>query len=226
LTEQLAFDLPVKPALGREDFLVSEANANAVATLEATDRWPLAKLILLGGEGSGKTHLAHVWAAETEARILTAETLREFVPSGIATPCAVEDADRIAGDAGAEQALFHLHNILQADRKPLLITSRKAPRDWNLRLPDLASRMRETPVARLDMPDDALLGAVMLKLFTDRQLRVQPNLLPYLLRRIDRSFGAARETVVALDRAALSQNRAVTRQLAATVLDNIRSGDA
>jgi len=226
LTGQLAFDLPVKPALGREDFLVSEANANAVATLEATDCWPLPKQILVGREGSGKTHLAHVWAAETGARIVTVETLHESVSSTVTTPCAVEDADRVAGDAEAEQALFHLHNMLQAARKPLLITARKAPRDWNLLLPDLISRIRETPVATLDMPDDTLLGAVMVKLFADRQLQVQPNLLPYLLRRIDRSFGAAREVVAALDRAALSQNRAVTRQLAATVLDKIRGGDA
>ncbi len=226
MAEQLIFDLPVKPALGREDFLISGANSIAVAALEATESWPLSKQMLIGAKGSGKSHLAHVWAAETGAAILSVEALTKLNPSTIETACVVEDANRAAGDATAESALFHLHNILQANRAPLLITARNSPRDWGLSLADLTSRMQATPVVRLDMPDEALLGAVMLKLFADRQLRVQPNLLQYLLPRTERSFDAARRLVDALDRAALSQNRAVTRALAGAVLDKMRAADA
>ncbi len=226
MAEQLTFELPVKPALGRGDFFVSEANAVAVAMLEATDTWPLSKQVLIGGEGSGKTHLVHVWAAQTGARIIPAHDLAALDPSVPDTACAVEDADRIAGDGRAERALLHLHNLLQVRHLPLLITARARPRDWGLSLPDLASRMQGASVVRLERPDEALLGAVMLKFFTDRQLQVQPNLLAYLLRRIDRSFAAAGRVVEAMDRAALSQSRALTRSLAATVLDKMARRDA
>lgn len=226
MAEQLIFDLPAKPALGREDFFVSDGNAVAVATLAAVDSWPLSKQLLIGEDGSGKTHLAHVWAAETGARIVAANALRGLDLSDPQTPIVVEDADRIAGRPDDEVALFHLHNVMLERRRPLLLTARSAPRDWGLTLPDLASRMQGTSVVQLPAPDEQLLGVVMLKLFADRQLQVPPNLVEYLLRRMDRSFAAARQLVENLDRAALSQNRAVTRPLARAVLDKLYQGNA
>lgn len=226
MAEQLIFDLPVKPALGREDFFVSEANAIAVATLEHVDSWPMFKQLLVGPEGSGKTHLAHVWAADTGAMIVQANRLNELDLSSISQPCSIENTDQIGKVDGGEDLLFHLHNILAEKRLPLLLTARMAPRDWELSLPDLASRMQATSVVRLNNPDEALLGAVMLKLFADRQLHVPVNLMPYLLRRMDRSFEAAHQLVEALDAAALRQNRPITRLLAAGVLDKLQTTDA
>jgi chromosomal replication initiation ATPase DnaA len=228
MAEQLAFRLPARPALGRGDFFVSPANAAAVAVVSDDGGWPLGKLALVGPEGSGKSHLAHVWAAETGARIVTAAALaRHDLPAlAGAARVAVEDVDRAAGDAGAEEALFHLHNLLLSVGGRLLLTARQPPAHWRIALPDLKSRVAAVTVAELATPDDALLSAVLVKLFADRQIAVAPPLVAYLVPRIDRSFAAAREVVDRLDRAALSEGRPVTRSLAARLLDNPGAGEA
>ncbi len=173
MIEQLTFDLPVRPALGREDFLVSPANALAVATLDQPDLWPNGKLLLIGPEGAGKTHLAMVFAARTGAQVIEAGDLAAAdLPEAAAL--VIENADTAAGDPDAETALFHLHNHMTGRGGLLLLTAARAPRDWGLTLPDLQSRMEATATATLLPPDDALLGAVLVKLFADRQLQVAP----------------------------------------------------
>ncbi|MGX0876161.1 chromosomal replication initiation ATPase DnaA [Roseovarius sp. MBR-154] len=223
MAEQLSFHLPVRPALGREDFFVSPANAEAVAMIEAWQGWPSRKLILAGPAGAGKTHLTHVWAALSGARIIAARDLSDAdIPTLAQGPVAVEDARQIAGDRAAEDALFHLHNLTLAEGHALLITARTAPHLWGLSLPDLTSRMQGTLLTELRAPDDALLSAVLMKLFADRQLSPSPDTIPYLARRIERSFEAARDIVAALDARALAETRPVTRSLAARVLDKRR----
>jgi len=218
---QLVFDLPARTALGREDFFVSPANAQAVALIEGWRDWPARKLVLCGPRGAGKTHLVHVWAALAGARIVAAETLaRADIPALATGPVAVEDADAIAGQARAEAALFHLHNLVLAEGHALMVTASAPPRHWGLALPDLASRMEAMLLERLGPPDDALLAAVLSKLFADRQLAPAPDCVPYLARRIERTFEAARATVAAIDARALATGRRVTRALAAEVLDN------
>ncbi|MFP5478988.1 MAG: chromosomal replication initiator DnaA [Alphaproteobacteria bacterium] len=200
----------------RADFFVAASNALALQTVEDWQNWPGRKLLLVGPEGAGKTHLTHVWAALADAVILPAESLATAdIASLTGRAIAVEDADRIGA---AEAQLFHLHN-LATTTGALLLTARTPPRDWGLRLPDLISRMQATPIARLDPPDDALLSAVLVKLFADRQVAVPSNLIPYLVSRMPRSIGAARALVAALDAAALAQGRPITRALAGEVLD-------
>ncbi|SFR14835.1 chromosomal replication initiator DnaA [Poseidonocella sedimentorum] len=215
MARQLRFDLATKPALGREDFFVSPANEVAVASIEAWDIWPDLKLVLTGPAGSGKTHLAHVWANLTGARILRASALRSDGLADLARgPVAVEDIPAIAGQPEAETALFHLHNLMRAERQPLLLTARAPAPQWPLTLPDLASRMQATHQVALGAPDDALLAAVLMKLFADRQINPAPGTLDYLLAQIDRSFAAARGAVRALDEAAMDRGRAVNKSLA------------
>lgn len=220
MIRQLAFDLPNTEALTREHFFVAPSNALALAAVESWQDWPGRKLLLIGPEGAGKTHLAQIWAVLSGAVILPAATLGEVDIAGLAgRAVVVEDADRI----GAEEAqLFHLHN-LTTTADALLLTARTPPRDWGLRLPDLVSRMQATQIAHLDAPDDALLSAVLVKLFADRQVAVPPNLIPYLVSRMPRSVGAARELVAALDGAALAAGRPITRALAGDVLDRLQA---
>jgi len=220
MPRQLSFDLPVREALGRGDFFVSPANAAAVAMIEGWQGWPGRKLVLAGPKGAGKTHLAHVWAAQSGAAIVPARDLaRADIPALATAPVAVEDCDAIAGDTGCETALFHLHNLCLAEGRALLFTAQAPPNCWPLALPDLASRMQGTPLARIAPPDDGLLAAVLTKLFADRQLAPTPPTVPYLVRRIDRSFAAAREIVERLDTAALDRGRPITPALAREVLD-------
>ena len=217
---QLSFDLPVREALGREDFFVSPANAPAVAMIETWPGWPGGKLVLTGAKGAGKTHLAHVWAARSGAAIVSARDLAGADIAALATtPVAVEDCERIIGERACETALFHLHNLALAEGQSLLFTALTPPNRWHLSLPDLASRMQGAALARIAPPDDALLAAVLMKLFADRQLAPTPATIPFLLRRIDRSFAAASAIVARLDAAALAQGRPVTPALARNVLD-------
>ena len=206
MTRQLTFDLPARPALGRDDFFISPANAVAVASVDDWARWPHGKMALIGPKGAGKTHLVHVWAAEAQAQVLDASGLATADVQALASPgakLAVEDVDRIAGNPAAEQALFHLHNLVLAEGGCLLLTGATPPRQWALSLPDLASRMQATGIAQLSPPDDALLKAVLMKLFADRQLAVAPPVVEYLVTRMERSFDGAGRLVAALDRAAL-----------------------
>ncbi|MFN0114124.1 MAG: chromosomal replication initiator DnaA [Paracoccaceae bacterium] len=218
LSAQLVFDLTAPPALGRADFFVSGANALAVRMLAEPGRWPAGKLLLTGPEGSGKTHLAGIWAAERGAAVFSAGDLPESPPRGRPGAVVVEDAGLVAGDARAEAALFHLHNHVLASGGYLLLTASAPPGVWGLATPDLLSRMDATARAALLPPDDALLRAVLVKLFADRQVSVAPNVIAYLVARIDRSFAAARDIVARLDARALARGSKVTRTLAAEVM--------
>ena len=218
MIRQLAFDLPSTAAMTRADFFVSPSNAVALQVVDGWQSWPGRKLLLIGPEGSGKTHLARVWAGLADAVILDARTLADVDLAPLAgTPVAVEDADHLP--PAAEAALFHLHNIVTPGGA-LLLTAKAPPRDWGLALPDLISRMQAAPLARLEAPDDALLSAVLVKLFADRQVAVPPNLIPYLISRMPRSVGAARTLVTALDARSLAGARPITRALAGEVLDS------
>ena len=217
MIRQLAFDLPSAEAMTRDHFFVAPSNAVALQTVEHWHDWPGRKLLLVGPEGAGKTHLAHIWAAQAGAVILSADQLTASDIAALSgRSVVVEDADRIAG---AEAQLFHLHNLVTTTGA-LLLTARTPPRDWGLTLPDLKSRMQATAIAQLDGPDDALLSAVLVKLFADRQVAVPANLIPFLVSRMSRSIGAARALVAALDARALAEARPITRALAAEILGN------
>lgn len=221
MAQQLGFDLPVRTALGRDDFLVASSNVVALSMVDAWRNWGPPKLVLSGPEGAGKTHLAHVWAADSGARIISATDLEHgSVDTLFHAPIAVEDVDKIAHDQDKQTTLFHLHNALQAAGLPLLMTGKAAPNLWRLSLPDLQSRVDAAGHAALDAPDDSLLGAVLAKLFADRQLTPRPDVIPYLVTHMERSFAAARHVVADLDATSLAQKKPITRALAAMCLDN------
>jgi chromosomal replication initiation ATPase DnaA len=214
---QLAFDLPVDSRHGVEDFLIGPSNETAYGLVEAWPDWPEAWLRLIGPEGAGKTHLAAIWARAAHAwTVPLAEVTQDSVPHLISGGAlVVEDCDRGARD---EPALFHLMNAIKAKGGSLLLTARSAPDLWGLRVPDLLSRLRLAPHATIEPPDDALLRAVLVKLFVDRQLIVDAGIIEMLAQRMERSFAAARALVDALDRLSLERGRRVTRPLAAEAL--------
>ncbi|WP_146344689.1 DnaA ATPase domain-containing protein [Falsiphaeobacter marinintestinus] len=218
--EQLSFELPARTALGREDFFVAPSNAMAVALLDIWQNWPGGKLMISGPVGSGKTHLAHVWAGATGARIIAATALNEaLVPELVTGPLVVEDVHQIAEDAEAQNALFHLHNLILAERQPLLLTGQGTPAHQPFSLPDLQSRLQGTQTALLDPPDDALLSVILAKLFTDRGIVPKPDVIPYMVAHMDRSFAEATLLVERLDRTALTEKKNLSRQFVARVLN-------
>ncbi len=223
MAQQLTFDLPARPALGRDAFFVAPSNALAVAQVGRWRDWPDGRMILCGPKGAGKTHLVHVFAAEAGARIISVRDLLALGADTLAeTACLVlEDADLVAENPAAETALFHLYNLIAAANGTLLLTATTPPARWPIDLADLQSRLQSVSVVTLDPPDASLLAALLVKLFADRQIAIDPNLIPYLLDRIERSAAAAQKVVAALDKAALAQKRAVTRRLAAEVLEAV-----
>ena len=212
---QRTFDWGVRPALGREDFLVAPCNEAAVAWLDRWPDWPGPPLVIYGPPGSGKSHLAEVWRRRSGAEILPAAGLSEVQPEAGRTPALVIDG---LGGSVDERSLLHIYNAIAERGGHLLLTARTPPARWPLTLPDLASRLRLAPAAALGLPDDALLGALMLKLFADRQITVAPEVPAYVVPRIERTFEAVARLVDRLDRAALAEGRAVTVPLVRTVL--------
>jgi chromosomal replication initiation ATPase DnaA len=221
---QLAFDLSLDPRFGREDFLVSPSNERAYALIERWPDWPDPVLVLVGPKGSGKSHLAAIWAASAHAW-----TVDAFEVSGSRVPHLVSNGALVIEDADGsdrdEAALFHLLNLARERGACVLVTAAAPPDRWSLRTPDLLSRLRLAPSVSLDPPDDALLRAVLVKLFVDRQLVVDTTVVDYVALRIERSLARASEVVAALDREALSRGRRITRPMAAEVLGGAAEAD-
>ena len=214
---QLVFDLAHRQALGAEDFLVSRSNAAAVEMIDCWPQWPHPASFVAGPQGSGKSHLANVWRLRSGAGIASAADLNDATVAGLADGAAivVEDLDRGIAD---EKALFHLLNRARESKLSVLLTSRTPPGEQEFRVPDLRSSQRALPKVEVQPPDEALLKAVLVKLFDDRQLGVEPQVIDYLSLRMERSMAAASRVVAAVDRLALATHRKVTRPLAAEAL--------
>jgi chromosomal replication initiation ATPase DnaA len=217
MASQLVLELPHIPSLGGEDFLVSASNAKAARLVQSWPDWAGPICIIAGPEGSGKTHLVNVWRARSGAGAYEAAAIGEAIAAVLDAPgpVAIEDADAGAID---EHAAFHLLNLARERRFEVLMTGRTLPGVWDIALPDLRSRLRSAALVEIEEPDDALLRAVLVKLFADRQLAVVPEVIDYIMPRMERSMAGAASIVDALDRAALAERKGVTRPFAAKVL--------
>lgn len=219
--EQLVFDLPHLDAFEAEDFLVSQCNQAAVDLVHQWPDWPSHAVIISGAAGSGKSHLVSVWrrlsAADAVAMAdVTSETIERFKGSG---RLAIEDVGVMeSGNAEIERLVFHLLNQARESKGQLLITCRRPPGELGIALPDLNSRLKALPVAEIRPIDDALLSGLLVKLFSDRQLAIDPGVIKYLTRHMERSAEAAREIVERIDQLALRTHRKVTRALAGEAL--------
>ena len=209
---QLALALDHDESYARDDFLPGPGNTAALTLIESWPDWPANAVALIGPEGSGKSHLASIWANASGARTMSGRALGESdLLASLATGALVVE-EAVAAD---ERSLFHLINLAREEESFLLFTARTAPTSWPVAIPDLASRLRALPVVTLQAPDDAMLRGVIIKLAADRQLSLDDSVVRYLLSHIERSFAAARAAVIALDNEALRQGRPASRALAA-----------
>ncbi|MGF1446226.1 MAG: chromosomal replication initiator DnaA [Pikeienuella sp.] len=222
-------DLPVQlvlsvgpscdPARARADFLEAPSNAAAVAALAEGVPWPGPALALIGPPAAGKSHLAAIWRRDCGAREVAGADLGGADASALAAgPVLVEDADRVAGDRVAERRLLHLYNLIRAEGHRLLLTARTPPARWGINLPDLGSRLAALPLLQIGPPEDALLGALLLKLARDRQINLAPAVVARLLAGMERSHAGAVRVIAALDARALAEGRRITVHLAGEVL--------
>ncbi|RJG45727.1 DnaA regulatory inactivator HdaA [Mesorhizobium sp. DCY119] len=221
---QLPLDLGHTPGYSRDDLVVSQANAQAVSLVDRWPDWPSPVVVLAGPAGSGKSHLAAIWRDASHALRLKASDIEKHVAEIDGTrPVVIDDADDRFLD---ENGLFHLINQVRATGTQLLLTSRRFPAAWGVTLPDLASRLKAAATIEIDEPDDLLLAGVITKLFADRQIEVDQNVVQFLVRRIERSLSTAIRVVDRLDRAALEQKTRITRALAAETLNALDQGQA
>jgi chromosomal replication initiation ATPase DnaA len=216
---QLALDLPPLTSFSREDFLVSPSNEAAYAFIERWPDWPARRALLIGPTGSGKSHLAAIWSEMAGAVRMSAGDLDDAVIPELVAHKAVVIEDAQAGID--EKALFHLLNLSREADASLLITAHETPDRWELGLPDLVSRLRAMSVLTIATPDDDLFRMLLVKLFLDRQLIVDISVVDFLVRRIERSFDAARQVVAVLDHEGLSRGRRITRALAGELLKEV-----
>ncbi len=212
--QQLPLHLPLEVATARDDLVVTDANRQAVAYVDAWPEWPGSVTLLAGPVGSGKSHLADIWAARAGATFLEPVVGSSGdIPEG--GNYVVEDVVR---GSFSETWLFHLINAVRASRGSLLITSRRFPSAWGVVLPDLASRLKAAHLVELNEPDDPLLSGILVKLFSDRQLIVDADVVDYLVMRMERSIDSARKLVEQIDHLSLAEKRAVTKPLAGQAL--------
>jgi chromosomal replication initiation ATPase DnaA len=200
---QFAFHLPLPTVFSEANFAVSESNFEAHALVTAWPNWQSHALYLQGPAGSGKSHLAHIWAERTNALVISAHN---FTPENITNHCLLEDIEQCA----KEDAMFHLYNISKQQNFSLLLTSACTPSELPFTLPDLTSRLRATPLAAIHAPNDTLLLAALRKQFSDKQLMVDDDVIHYIIPRIERSFLAVQNLVETLDSAALEQKKNIT----------------
>jgi hypothetical protein len=192
----LPFSWPV--ADKDEDFLISEANRYAFEHFKSWSTWPVMATLLTGPRKSGRSLLGRIFVRKTGGRLFDN----------------AEDHE--------EEDLFHAWNDAQARRKPLLIVADAAPPRWQVRLPDLRSRLAATPQISIEPPDDELLHALVLKLLGDRGIAAPPEVAEFLVPRIERSYVGVLKAIDALDRAVLSHHKRLTVPVAKKALVEAR----
>jgi chromosomal replication initiation ATPase DnaA len=218
---QLPLDLGHGTGYSRDDLVVSRANEQAVALVDGWPEWPSPVVVLAGPTGSGKTHLASIWRERADAVQMNGRSLGGGAPDFGRRPILIDDVDAGSID---EQALFHLINAVRGAGSHLLLTARRFPSAWDVKLPDLSSRLKAAATVEIHEPDDLLLAGVITKLFADRQVEVEPHVVQYLARRIERSLATAMRVVEKLDRMALEQKTRITRGLAAEAVSSMDEG--
>jgi len=219
--DQLILDLAQRPALGAEDFLISGSNRAAADMIDLWPNWPHASVVVVAPPGAGKTHLANVWRLKSGAAGFAASALSEPDVARAAGALLIEDLHAGIGD---QRALFHLLNLVREHKLSMLLTSRLAPGDLDVALPDLRSRLRALPLVTISPPDTALLKAVLVKHFADRQLNVEPHVINYIALHMEQSMEAAASIVADIDKQAMAAHRKVTRALAGEVLGRQEEG--
>ena len=223
---QLTLDLGGDPSYEPDQFLVSPSNARAHAMIESWPHWPARMLLVQGPTGCGKSHLGAIWCEQAKA-----VTIRPHDTSGLCALLAardvgrgvlLEDCDRAGHD---ETALFHLINAIGETGGWLLVTARCPPETWGVETPDLLSRLRAAPTVTIDAPDRTLLKAVLVKLFADRQIRVEEDVVSYAALHCEQSLEAISAFVSAVDEEGLASNRRITRPLATQIISRLEKNE-
>jgi chromosomal replication initiation ATPase DnaA len=221
MPEQLALSLGFDTAVGRDDFVESHCNDQALQAIDRTDSWSFPTLALVAPSGSGKSHLAQIWAQDHDAALLQADALDQHLVEKIIAGSAAVIEDAPASGRTQDESLFQILNASAHGRTRVLITATTPPSQWPATTDDLKSRFAAIPVVRIEPPDDALLTAVIMKQLADRQIVVDPKAVTYAGPRLERTFAAARRFVEEVERLSISRQRHLTVPVAREALANL-----
>jgi ATPase involved in DNA replication initiation len=220
---QIPLDFAHPSSETRDDLIVSDPISAAIGIVDRWPDWPSPVVVLAGPIGSGKSHLAAIWATRSgAARISALGADPAAIEAASAGPVLIEDIDRTGFD---ETALFHLINAVRTAGTSMLITTRLWPAAWKVTLPDLSSRLKAATIVEIGEPDDELLAQVLVKLFADRQIVADDRVVAYLVARMERSLAAARRLVARIDEIALARRAPITRSIAAEALAEMEAGE-
>lgn len=222
--EQLALELGHGSAQSRDDLIITDPLTAAAAVIDAWPGWPSPIVVLCGPKGAGKSHLANIWRSRADP--LEVSLANHAGPDPVALRdrhLLLEDIDRAPFD---DTTLFHLINSVRQGGQTMLVTARLWPSAWDVELADLRSRLKAATTVEIGEPDDELLSLVIVKLFADRQVAVEPRVVSYLVTRMERSYDAARALVAMIDRLALARRARITTALAAEALEMRKTEEA
>jgi len=222
-SSQLALDLPHRQSWDEADFFITSRNEHALRLVTAWPDWHAPAAVIFGPPQSGKTYLANIWRSRSHGTFIETSQLAEHLWAAPHTPLIIEDVDT---SAFCETALFHHLNLAREHSSFILLTAQTPPGQWEISLPDLRSRIRSYPAAEIQPPDEEHLAALLLKHFSDRQIEVAPDVISYLVARIERSMAAAQIVAEHLDKLALAEQKKVTRAFAAKVLKDLNAAVA
>lgn len=225
---QLALELPHRPSFGKEDFLIAKCNLEAVKMVDSWPNWDFFAVCIYGSEGCGKTHLANVFSNRVsmltnypyKIPFIKAKNVKMENIYGLFAEnhcLVVEDLEKNIN----QEAMFHLYNLYRNEGGNILFTSRTAPARLNFELKDLQSRLNIVPSIEIRDPDDDLLSSLIVKLFSDRQIMVSPEIINYMLNNMQRSFSFARKAVAEIDNISLARKRAVSIPIVKEALGNL-----
>ena len=204
---QLLLDFDHKIEFNEHDYYVSKSNYFAFNLIQNWTKWEKKILNIYGDTFSGKTHLAKIFQNKSKALYLTDNDVSEeiFKKIKLSECIVIDDFEKIKN----ENLLYSLFNLIYQDNKYLLILSNRAISDIDYSLDDLNSRAKNCIFAQIENPDDDLIFAIIVKSFSDRQIKLEKKLLEFIIKRIDRSYGKIYEFIYKVDELSLKKKKPV-----------------
>lgn len=215
--KQLLLPLEFPPAFEEKNFVVGSTNEEAYNWLIRWPDWSHPCLAIYGEKGCGKTHLSRIWQLKTKAIYLESKNFNTATLESLIEGPNVFILDE-AHLVEKEEVFFHFYNHIISSKGNLLILSRIPPAHWEKKLSDLRSRLNTIPAIKIRSPDETLLAQVIQKLFNDLHLKIEEEVIHFLLKHMERSFESARFWVEALNSSALINKRRITIPLVREIL--------
>ena len=204
---QLLLDFNHKKNFNEHDYYVSKSNYFAFNLVDKWPRWEKKILNIHGENFSGKSHLANIFKSKSNALLINSEKIRNeiFKEIKIFENIILDNFD----ENFDEKIAYSIFNLVDQDNKYLLINSLKPINEIKFQLPDMISRSKNCLFAEIESPDDDLIFAIILKNFSDRQIKIEKKIIEFIINRIDRSYSKIHEFIYKIDELSLKKKKPI-----------------